>query len=178
MAEKGVSLGRRILARIDPNAANELLFKKLPIQADEIRMPDETEMPKAFLAAERETKYSGVLLQKILQLFTSSVLGATVSPRFGKDIILSRLSLVADILINSMEQTVKELKKEIAMKKYTNQDIERLIDELLSVPPTMIDVIEEASNRLITLAHINLPPEYRPAMANIRIGYEIIGEAR
>jgi len=174
LAERRGRAGNATIAAVDPRLAYELFLSQLHIQADETKFK-QAEKPLTIEEAERLSMVFGGLIDRIMNPFTFGPLGSTVSPRFGKDIISSRLRIVIDILFTSLRKSARDLVEEIyAAKQIRAEEISRKIENLARTLEVSLSAVEDAMNRLMTLAHINLPPELRPSLANVRIGYEII----
>ena len=66
------------------------------------------------------------------------------------------------------------LVKKIEEKKLRGEDFENEIRELLQYPDTAFITVRELINRLLTALHINLPPELRPPLVNLKVGYDVV----
>lgn len=161
-----------MVIRIDPKAVEETLFREFHYQmeVDEKEgLPEDAEAIKGV-----PSKIAG-LIQVLTRHYFSSVLGGKIiSPHFGKDILIDRAIQFTEILFSIHTQRIADLVKKIEEKRIRGEDFENEIRELLQYPETAFITVRELINRLLTALHINLPPELRPPLVNLKVGYDVV----
>ncbi|PNV78775.1 MAG: hypothetical protein C0179_08435 [Fervidicoccus sp.] len=173
--------GGQALIRVDPMFSREFissLRSQATVQTLE-RVQPKVVQDYALGRISSELDEFAYLLHKVLLPFTDTTLGTVVSPRFGKSIIISRISLVASMLLEMISRSVADLVNDLRSKKLTKVDPDSVVSDVntaINKIYNYLRVTEEFSNRMLSLVHVNLPAQIRPSMVNALLGFDILDE--
>ena len=162
------------IIKIAPQIPEKLLFERLNINIERDanvlsileRLKDVVEGP------ERVYTIVHILLKQPL----SSPLGYIIPPNAGSGILKDRMVQVSSILINFLSDMVKSFENEImaAIQEGKNYEVEAKTRELIQYHIDAMIAAREAINRLFILYTINLPAKYRPPLANVKFGLDML----
>ncbi|MEM3387745.1 MAG: hypothetical protein QXN08_08790, partial [Nitrososphaerales archaeon] len=162
-----LSTGSAII-RIDPQASRsfiESLKMQTSIQKIRERFSTISSDESIKLSEEYVNKLS-YILSEALSLFTDNNLGVIVSSRFGKQIVISRISSFASAMISRVSSIVSEVSSQVLDTLAVASDSEKIrlvktYENAVDTFYTIFDVVIEFGNRIITIGHLNLPSEMR-----------------
>jgi hypothetical protein len=175
-----LSTGSAII-RIDPQASRsfiESLKMQTSIQKIRERFSTISSDESIKLSEEYVNKLS-YILSEALSLFTDNNLGVIVSSRFGKQIVISRISSFASAMISRVSSIVSEVSSQVLDTLAVASDSEKIrlvktYENAVDTFYTIFDVVIEFGNRIITIGHLNLPSEMRPSLSNTMLGYDVL----
>ena len=173
--------GGQALIRVDPMFSREFISSirsQATVQTLE-RVQPRVVQDYALGRISSELDEFAYLLHKVLLPFTDTTLGTVVSPRFGKSIIVSRISLVASMLLEMISRSVADLVNDLRSKNLTKVDPDSVVSDVniaINKIYTYLRATEEFSNRMLSLVHVNLPAQIRPSMVNALLGFDILDE--
>jgi len=161
-----------VVIKVDPKIVDETLFREFQIQMEvepQEQLPEEAREIKEIPA-----KVASLIQVLTKHYFASALGGKIISPHFGRDILIDRAIQFTEILFSIHRQRISTLVKKIEEKKLMGEDFEKEIRELIEYPDLAFVTVRELLNRLLTALHINLPPELRPPLVNVKLGYDVV----
>lgn len=169
-----------VILKIDP-FSSENFFKNIKSQTttDVTRQIYPMIKEEAVISSiEKYANEFSYILHKIMVPYTDTGLGAIISPRFGKPVLISRISSTASMLFDNIDSAIEKVFEEIRSQIGTGVVDVKTISEKISSAIEKIRlslyVVEEFSNRMMALGFINLPPYVRPSLANVLLGFDMI----
>jgi len=173
-AEIGGGSARAAVLKIDPLIAEENLFQKLSKQV-------ESDSSIRKVLEELKSVQSGpartaAIVHMMMRHNVSTLLGHIIPPQSGSKIIKDRIVQAATILLEMLREEVEKLEKEITQSIREGKDFEvgRNVKKMIQLHLDVLIAIREIMNRYIVLYSLNLPPEYRPPLAQVKLGVEVI----
>lgn len=175
MAERGderaVAVGGAII-KVDPRFPEEFLFKQMSYQySRETTLSELPKIPEVERVRQLPDKVAIVLHHVLFHYMGSMLGGQIISPQFGMPIYLDRIAQIVEMLISVAETTLASLVERIQEGRIEPEEVAEKVEEALEWVDITFIVAREAMNRKLTAVHINAPPQLRPPLVNIKIGY-------
>ena len=163
------------LIKIMPSLADQNLFRKLSVQIQE----DYKVVEQLLEALGSEIKHQpaevSTLVHSLLRNYTGTALGYIIDPLHSKSIIVDRITQICEIIMLITERRIMRLLDKVRKGQLApNDDISREINNIIRLHEISMIAIREVTNRLITLARINAPAPYRPPLANVKMGFDLM----
>jgi len=154
---------REIIIRLDPVSTSKF-FEHLaqeiaPEVEEDVRAP--SIVKAALLIANEVTKES-----------LSTFLGQVMDPRWNIPQFKDRACQVIEALLDYYRKGMHRLLESARVKAIRGEEIERELEKLDRLLFAINLAAREVINRLFILLTINAPADARPALANVRLGYE------
>jgi len=165
---------RAAIVRIDPTVAEEALFRKLQQQVIEDEKIDEVLARLSELKSGPEQV--AAIVHVVMKQNVGTLLGYIIPPESGAGIIKDRIVQIAVVLLEMLREKVQRIEEEISQSLREGKDYEvnDRVRELIQEHHSAIIAIREIMNRFLVLYHLNLPPGYRPPLAQVKLGMEVI----
>jgi len=169
--EEAVAAGG-VIIKVDPRFAEEFLFRQMGIQISrETTISELPRIPEAERVRELPDKVA-VVLHNILNHYLGSMLGGQIiSPQFGMPIYLDRVAQTVEMQVSVAESTLAKLIEDIEANRAKPEEVAEKVEQVLEWMDITFIVAREAMNRMLTAVHINAPPQLRPPLVNIKMGY-------
>ena len=170
----GAVLGRAAIIKIDPLLAEESLFQRLQQQV--AATPDIAKIIKEYSEAESGPKAIMAIVHVLLRQALASPLGYIIPPDAGANIVKDRIVQSATTLLEMLQEQVRKTQEEIekSLREGRDYEVEKNARRIIALHHLSLLAIREVMNRYIVLYTINLPPNLRPPLAEVKLGMEVI----
>ncbi len=162
------------IIKVDPRLAEEQLFQKMGLHS--VEMQKLKEPPEDIKKIREAMARASQMIHEVLTPYMGTILGGQIiDPRNARDIILDRVTQIAEILVGEYRKRVSEFLRKVESIGVRPVNREELVNEaliLIEYPRLVQIVLREILNRFITSLYLNAPPHLRPALVNVKIGYD------
>jgi len=162
------------IVKVDPVLAEEVLFQKIPQQVT--TTPDVAKILKQLNEVESGPQQVMALVHVLMRQVIATPLGHIIPPEAGARIVKDRIVQSATALLSVLMDRIRELQAEIesSLREGREYEVEEKVRKIISMHLASMVAIREVMNRYLVLYTINLPPNLRPPLAQVKLGMEVI----
>lgn len=153
-----------IITGLDVRNLIELVFEERPRVEPE---PDEFREIREMLAKAEE------LSRQFVDVYVRDGLSRIVHPVYGADAIVARFTQIAAMLRQAVRAKWASVRHAIEANAAA-ADVAKLARTALQFSRLAILTMVAIYDKLLTLLYINAPPEARPPLATLTLGYELL----